>query len=63
MTFGSQDIEPLFKCQACGHRGADVRPNFGWAEEEATRRATISGRHASGPTKPLDRTDAWPREE
>jgi hypothetical protein len=23
------DIEPLFVCQACGKRGADVRPLFG----------------------------------
>jgi hypothetical protein len=27
------DLEPKFTCQVCGHRGADVRPNFqqlGW---------------------------------
>jgi hypothetical protein len=24
------DIEPKFTCQACGQRGADVRPNFDW---------------------------------
>jgi hypothetical protein len=24
------DIEPRFVCQACGRRGADVRPNFDW---------------------------------
>jgi len=24
------DIEPRFICAACGHRGADVRPNFNW---------------------------------
>jgi hypothetical protein len=41
------DIEPRLTCQACGHRGADVRPDFGW--KEAARRATISGRHTSGP--------------
>src|ERR1700720_50448 len=23
------DIEPRFICQACGRKGADVRPNFG----------------------------------
>jgi hypothetical protein len=23
------DLEPRFTCQACGHRGADVRPLFG----------------------------------
>jgi hypothetical protein len=22
------DLEPKFTCQACGYRGADVRPNF-----------------------------------
>jgi hypothetical protein len=22
------DLEPLFVCQVCGHRGADVRPLF-----------------------------------
>jgi hypothetical protein len=46
-----------FGCQDSGHRGADVRPNFGWAEEEATRRATISGRYASGTTS---FTGRWP---
>jgi hypothetical protein len=24
------DLEPRFTCQASGHRGADVRPNFNW---------------------------------
>ena len=24
------DIEPRFTCQACGRRGADVRPDFDW---------------------------------
>ena len=24
------DIEPLFVCQSCGKRGADVRPDFNW---------------------------------
>ena len=27
------DIEPRFICQACGHRDADVRPD--WASDEA----------------------------
>jgi hypothetical protein len=27
------DIEPRFTCQACGQRGADVRPD--WASAEA----------------------------
>jgi hypothetical protein len=24
------DLEPLFSCQACGLKGADVRPDFNW---------------------------------
>jgi hypothetical protein len=24
------DLEPLFICQPCGLRGADVRPDFDW---------------------------------
>jgi hypothetical protein len=24
------DLEPLFVCQACGERGADLRPDFHW---------------------------------
>jgi hypothetical protein len=24
------DLEPRFICQACGKRGADVRPDFNW---------------------------------
>jgi hypothetical protein len=24
------DLEPRFRCQACGAKGADVRPNFNW---------------------------------
>jgi hypothetical protein len=27
------DLEPRFTCQACGRRGATVRPYFGWEEE------------------------------
>jgi hypothetical protein len=29
------DIEPRFTCQACGRRGADVRPDWQSAEEYA----------------------------
>ena len=32
------DIEPRFTCQACGQKGADVRPNFNWEQEH---RATV----------------------
>jgi hypothetical protein len=31
-----RQLEPQFTCQACGRRGAVVRPNFHW-EEEAPR--------------------------
>ena len=24
------DLEPLFYCQVCGQRGADIRPDFDW---------------------------------
>jgi hypothetical protein len=27
------DLEPLFTCQVCGQRGADVRPDFSWEAE------------------------------
>jgi hypothetical protein len=27
------DIEQRFTCQACRHKGADVRPNFGWEQD------------------------------
>jgi hypothetical protein len=48
------DIEPLFTCQTCGRKGADVRPNFGWEQE--ARRARLSGRHTSGLTKTVGST-------
>ena len=34
------DVEPRFTCQACGQRGADVRPNFDWELE--ARRAKVA---------------------
>ena len=24
------DLEPLFVCKVCGHRGADIRPDHDW---------------------------------
>jgi hypothetical protein len=33
------DLEPLFVCQACGRRGADVRPNFDWEIEARAKQA------------------------
>ena len=34
------DIEPLFTWQACGKKGADVRPDFDWAARRATESPT-----------------------
>jgi hypothetical protein len=28
------DLEKLFVCQACGIKGADLRPNFHWEKEQ-----------------------------
>jgi hypothetical protein len=45
------DVEPLFTCQVCGQRGADVRPNFSLGRSGPARGEY--GRHAPGPqTKP-----------
>jgi len=30
--FRLSDLGPRFVCQACGKRGADVRPDFNWKE-------------------------------
>jgi hypothetical protein len=33
------DLEPLFVCQACGLKGAEVRADFNWASKQnKTRR-------------------------
>jgi hypothetical protein len=29
------DLEPRFVCQACGQRGADIRPDFNWDKQPA----------------------------
>jgi hypothetical protein len=29
------DLEPLFVCQACGTKGADLRPDFDWNKKAA----------------------------
>jgi hypothetical protein len=31
------DLEPLFTCQACGKKGADVRPDFDWDKKRKGR--------------------------
>jgi hypothetical protein len=28
------DLEPLFTCQACGLKGAEVRADFNWASKQ-----------------------------
>ena len=28
------NLEALFRCEACGKKGADVRPNFDWLKEK-----------------------------
>ncbi len=33
------DLEPLFVCQACGRRGADITPDFDWDKEPKAHRA------------------------
>src|SRR5260370_10242181 len=40
------DLEPLFTCQACGRRGADLRPDFDW---DGSRSA--AARSCTGPPK------------
>jgi hypothetical protein len=37
------DLEPRFSCQACGRRGADVRPNFHWEEEARRAKVAVAG--------------------
>ena len=32
------DIEPLFVCQACGRRGADIRPDWDWDTQPKVHR-------------------------
>jgi len=27
-------LEPLFTCQACGIKGADLRPDFNWPKKQ-----------------------------
>ena len=29
------DLEPLFVCKGCGHRGADIRPDFDWENRDS----------------------------
>jgi hypothetical protein len=33
-------LEAMFVCEACGARGADVRPDFDWDTQSKARRAS-----------------------
>jgi hypothetical protein len=41
------DLEPLFICQACGRRGADVRSNFDWEQETRRYDGTTNTGHGA----------------
>jgi len=36
--FACLNLEPRFVCQACGKRGADVRPDVNWDKPERLTR-------------------------
>ena len=40
------DLELRFTCQACGRRGADVRPNFDWELEGRRAKVAAAADHA-----------------
>jgi hypothetical protein len=41
------DLEPLFVCQACGRRGADIRPDWDWdTQPKAYRTLSALARRA-----------------
>jgi hypothetical protein len=45
------DLEARFVCEACGKRGADVRPDFHWEQEARRTAVPMSARcltHGSG---------------
>jgi hypothetical protein len=50
-------VEPRFTCQACGRKGADVRPNFDWEME--ARRAKGLQREGDEDECPDQRGDAY----
>lgn len=37
------DLEPLFTCQACGLKGAEVRADFNWASKHNRSRRSAGG--------------------
>ena len=39
------DLEPKFTCQACGQKGADVRPNFHWEFDARRAKAPAAADH------------------
>ena len=40
------DLEPKFTCQACGRKGADVRPNFRWEVDAQRTKVPAAADHA-----------------
>ena len=40
------DDEPKFTCQACGRKGADVRPNFHWEVDAQRTKVPAAADHA-----------------
>jgi hypothetical protein len=53
------DLEPRFVCQACGKRGADIRPNFDWNER---RRQSHHPAYIAGASRLGIRLTQSPRE-
>jgi len=45
------DLEPRFTCQACGRRGADVRPDFHWNAKPVDGMAHPKGQRAERRTR------------
>jgi hypothetical protein len=39
------DLEPKFTCQACGRKGADLRPNFHWEADARRAKAPAAADH------------------
>jgi hypothetical protein len=44
------DLEPLFVCQACGRRGADIRPDWYWDTRSSEQRAAQRADFGNGIT-------------
>ena|SRR5947209_3071720 len=51
------DLEPLFVCQTCGQRGADIRPDWDW-EPGGARVANRGWRYAAAYITALPKKEA-----